>query len=99
MTDRRTASQEAAARLGIGADHDDVLADAERLLDRAEWNERDRLKARTLLDRAKRLGDRPDDEGDDTPADEPSEKTASELAAEHLTRQSEGNRHASRGWQ
>lgn len=99
MTDHRTASQEAAARLGVGADHDDVMADAERLLERSEWSERDRLKARNLLDRAKHLGDRPDDEGDRTPADEsPQTKTASELAADHLTRQGEGNRRASRGW-
>ncbi|WP_404435230.1 hypothetical protein LG322_08705 [Microbacterium aerolatum] len=83
MTDHRTASQEAAARLGIGADYDDVMADAERLLDRAEWSERDRLKARDLLDRAKRLGDRPDDEPEpEKPERRPA--TASEIAAAHM---------------
>ncbi|MGB4777476.1 hypothetical protein [Microbacterium sp.] len=80
MTDR-TASQKAAARLGIGVDHDDIMSDAERLLSRGSWSERDRLKARDLLARARDLDDRDDD---DAPEPDRRPATASEIAGAHM---------------
>lgn len=86
MTDNN--SKRAAARLGIGADHDDLMGDAERLLSRGEWSERDRLAARSLLARARDLGDREEaaPEPDRRPA------TASEIAGAHML----GGRRAAR---
>lgn len=82
------ASKRAAARLGIGADHDDLMDDAERLLSRGDWSERDRVAARTLLARARGLDDREDEkpEPDRRPA------TASEIAGAHML----GGRRAAR---
>lgn len=87
MTDN--ASKRAAARLGIGADHGDLMDDAERLLSRGDWSERDRLAARSLLARARDLdGDREETapEPDRRPA------TASEIAGAHML----GGRRAAR---
>ncbi|GMM94838.1 hypothetical protein [Microbacterium sp. MTN4-26] len=81
MTDR-TASQKAAARLGIGADHDDIMSDAERLLARGSWSERDRLAARSLLARARDLGER--EEGSSDADDDRRPATASEIAGAHM---------------
>lgn len=85
MTDHN-ASKRAAARLGIGADHDDLMDDAERLLSRGDWSERDRLAARSLLARARDLGDREETTPDRRPA------TASEIAGAHML----GGRRAAR---